>query len=289
MRPYPDTPDDEPYAPLKAFLLRAGVPKHKHTSELTDLLGLAKTSVFRKLKGDSSFTLAELKVIAEHYNTDVGTLRGLPPEAAHTTASAPLLESAQLHIAGLPSKGEILVGAELAPEDICQLVAIKRHSLWEVFDHRAPELQGQIKYSIESLRIRSLPHQRIAVLEDDRNMADSVRGALEQENMVVHTYEDASVFMQAIRQRPYQGYVIDWILGGSTAQQAIETIRAQQIHAPIAITTGAMQTGAETEGQLVPFAEQVDAGIFEKPFRHKVLASYLRRGIESAASHPTLT
>ena len=67
-----------------------------------------------------------------------------------------------------------------------------------------------------------------------------------------------------------------------TAEAAIRHIRARQPKAPIAITTGALHTGAETEGSLIPFAEQFGVGIFEKPFRQAVLASYLRRGLASA-------
>jgi hypothetical protein len=75
----PDFPstDDGPYAALKAFLLSKGLARHKQTGEIADLLALAKTSVFRKFKGDSSFSSLELKIIADHYGTTVGILRGL--------------------------------------------------------------------------------------------------------------------------------------------------------------------------------------------------------------------
>jgi CheY-like chemotaxis protein len=269
--------DDGPYPHLKTFLLSKGIARHKQTGELAGLLGLAKTSIFRKFKGDSSFTLPELKTIADHFGTDVETLRGVASNEAEKSGST--LEAARVNIQGLPALAEIEVGLALQTDDVCDLVAIKRSSLWDVFLWGAPELRGHAQHSIKSLKLSALPHPRIAVLEDDPGVASLTRNYLESEGMVTHVYEESNTLIKAIGHRPYQGYVVDWILGGGTAQAAIEAIRALQTHAPIAITTGALNTGKETEGELIPFAERLGAGIFEKPFRHAVLASYLRRGM----------
>jgi CheY-like chemotaxis protein len=271
--------DDGPYAALKAFLLGQGIARHKQTGEIAGLLGLAKTSVFRKFKGESSFTLPELKAIAEHFGTDTPTLRGLSSPHTPSLREGPRLETAYLHLPGLPSTGELRLGPILRDDDICDLVAVAQNQTWHVFARGAAELQDQIGYSIAALSIRALPRQRIAILEDDHGAAALLLAGLEEAGMVVHSYDTASTFITAISQLSYQAYVIDWILGGSTAQTAIEAIRQKQSAAPIAITTGALHTGMETEGQLIPFAERSNAGIFEKPFRHAVLASYLRRSI----------
>jgi CheY-like chemotaxis protein len=269
--------DDGPYPHLKNFLLSKGIARHKQTGELAGLLGLAKTSIFRKFKGDSSFTLPELKTIAEHFATDVETLRGVPSNESQKSASSH--EAARVNIQGLPALAEIEVGAALQSDDVCDLVAIKRSNVWDVFLWGSPELLGHALHSIKSLKLSAMPRPRIAVLEDDPGVADLTRNYLESEGMVVHIYEESNTLIKAMGHRPYQGYVVDWILGGDTAQAAIEAIRALQARAPIAITTGAMNTGKETEGELIPFAERLGAGIFEKPFRHAVLASYIRRGI----------
>jgi CheY-like chemotaxis protein len=271
--------DDGPYAALKAFLLGQGIARHKQTGEVAGLLGLAKTSVFRKFKGESSFTLPELKAIADHFHTDIPTLRGLSSTESPSFSQGPRLEAAQLHLPGLPSAGEMRPGPALRDDDICDLVAVQHNKLWHVYAWGASEVQGHIRYSINTLSLRALPRQRIAILEDDPGVAALLRTGLEDAGMLVHSYDTASIFITALSQLPYQGYVIDWILGGSTAQAAIEAIRQKQPTAPIAITTGALHTGMETEGQLIPFAERTNTGIFEKPFRQAVLASYLRRGI----------
>ena len=280
----PGPVDDGPYGHLKAFLLGKGVPRHKQTAEVAGLLGLAKTSVFRKFKGESSFTLPELKVIADHFGTDVDTLRGTGQSGA-TRSSASGLEPALVHIPGMPASGQLLAGAALTPGDVCDLVAVRGHMGWEVYPRGAPELAGHTGYAVASLRVSALPRQRIALLEDDTNAAAVVALALETQGMVVQIFQEPTALIAALAQRPYQGYVIDWLLGGSTtAAAAIREIRLRQPNAPIAITTGALHTGAETEGSLIPLAERWAAGIFEKPFRQAVLASYLRRGIAEAES-----
>ena len=270
--------DDGPYPALKAFLLSRGIPRHKQTAEVAGLLGLAKTSVFRKFKGESSFSQPELKVIADHFATAVDTLLGVSKGAERNgTAGSP--ESARLHLPGLPAHGQLQVGLALADDDVCDLVAIRKADSWEVHPGHASAVQDHTRYSIASLRISSAPRQRVALLEDDSNAAAVVAMALEGEGMVVQTYHTAEDLIAALGRRSCEAYVIDWLLGGGTAEAAIRQIRAGQADAPIAITTGALHTGAETEGSLIPFAEQFSAGIFEKPFRQAVLASYLRRGM----------
>lgn len=278
----PSPLDDGPYPALKAFLLSRGVPRHKQTAEVAGLLGLAKTSVFRKFKGDSSFSLPELKVIADHFGTDIDTLRGQQAGGSDRAAGAGGGEPARLHLPGLPSHGLLVPGAVLADDDVCDLVAIRVAETWEVHPGTALEPRGQARHSVASLRISSLPRHRVAVLEDDDNAAAVVALALEGEGMVVQAHRTTLDLLSAVARRPCQAYVVDWLLGGDTAEAAIRQLRAHQPDVPIAITTGALHTGAETEGSLVPFAEQFGAGIFEKPFRHAVLASYLRRGIGNA-------
>ena len=276
--------DEGPYPHLKSFLLGKGVARHKQTAEIAGLLGLAKTSVFRKFKGESSFTLPELKTIADHFGTDVDTLRGHPPGpgASRLASSHAEMQSARLHLPGLPPQGQLIAGPPLDDGDVCDLVAVQRGSTWEVFPWGATELRGLPLNSVELLQLRAAPRHRVAVLEDDANAAALVGMALEGEGMTVHTYQEPASLITALAQRPYQAYVVDWLLGGSTAEAAIRAIRERQPTAPIVITTGAMHTGAETEGALIPFAELHGAGIFEKPFRQAVLASYLRRGIATA-------
>ena len=274
--------DDGPYPALKAFLLSRGIPRHKQTAEVAGLLGLAKTSVFRKFKGDSSFSQPELKVIADHFATAVDTLLGVPIRHAELTGTASLGGTARLHLPGLPAHGQLQVGPALADEDVCDLVAVRHPDGWAVYAGDAAETQGHPRHSIASLRISSAPRQRVALLEDDSNAAAVVALALEGEGMVVQTYHAADDLIASLGRRPCQAYVIDWLLGGGTGEGAIRQIRARQPDVPIAITTGALHTGAETEGSLIPFAEQFSAGIFEKPFRHAVLASYLRRGMAQA-------
>jgi len=271
--------DDGPYPALKTFLLSRGVPRHKQTAEVAGLLGLAKTSVFRKFKGESSFSLPELKVIADHFATDVDTLRGLAPGHADRGPGGASTEAARLHLPGLPPQGQLQPGPALADDDVCDLVAVRIGEQWHVHAGSSPEVRGQVRHSIVSLRLASAPRPRVALLEDDDNAAAVVAMALEGEGMVVQTHKTSADLSASLARRPFQGYVIDWLLGAGTAEAAIRQIRAGQPSAPIAITTGALHTGAETEGSLIPFAEQFSVGIFEKPFRQAVLASYLRRGM----------
>jgi CheY-like chemotaxis protein len=277
--------EEGPYAALKSFLLGKGVARHKQTAEIAGLLGLAKTSVFRKFKGESSFTLPELKAIADHFGTDVETLRGLGGSTQAGLGGSRLETAAVVRIPGMPAHAQLVAGASLEGDEACDLVALQHEGRWQVFAWGAAELQGrQGLHSIESLRFSSSPRLRVAVLEDDLNAASLLGIALEGEGMTVHTFQEPGALVTAVSQRQYQAYVVDWLLGGGTAEDAILKIRQRQPHAPIVITTGAMHTGAETEGSLIPFADRLGVGIFEKPFRNAVLASYLRRGIAAAAA-----
>jgi len=205
--------DDGPYPVLKAFLLSRGIPRHKQTAEVAGLLGLAKTSVFRKFKGESSFSQPELKVISDHFGVAVDTLLGVSGTRSERKGAGGAPESARVCLPGLPTHGQLLVGPALAEDDVCDLVAIRKADGWEVHPGHSSETHGQVRHSIASLCISSAPRQRVALLEDDSNAAAVVAMALEGEGMVVLStgpdgLEEKLTRLEKVKLGPAEGLLV---------------------------------------------------------------------------------
>ena len=69
-----DLEEDEHSRRLHEFLLARGIPRHKHSAELSIVLGVDRSTVFRKFKGGSAWSMADLKTVAGHYAISVEAL-----------------------------------------------------------------------------------------------------------------------------------------------------------------------------------------------------------------------
>lgn len=271
-----DEEEDRVSQRVRELLTRRGVAIHKQGSELSAFLGVARSTIHRKFK-NGGWSAAELRAIAERWRGNVEDLLGSSDAAEAASLGADI--QARVHIAGMPSTAQLTVGPELDSSDACDLVAVNSAGQWEVHQG-GTEPPSATRYSIRKLTFSAMPRLKIALLEDDRLAADALTDELvELGGVVVHKFHQPDELIQALKQRRYQAYVIDWLLGGLTAESAILAVREQQKNAPIVVTTGAMALQADAEQQLIPFCERHRVGIIEKKFRAAVLLAHLRRDL----------
>ncbi len=277
-----DDSDDHVSLRVRNLLTKRGIPIHKQGSELSQFLGVARSTIHRKFK-NGGWSAAELRAVAEYWRGDLDELLGTHEiESGLGGISGEI--SAKILIKGLPAQALLVLGPPLDPEDLCDLVAVHPAGYWEVYTG-GMEPTDTPRYSIRKLTFSASPYIRIALLEDDKLAADALAEELNQLGGVsVSKFYQAHDLVAALHQRRFDAYVIDWLLGGGeTAEATIVAIRNLQKKAPIIVTTGALALQADTEQHLLPFCEQHQAGIIEKKFRAAVLLSQLRRDLAVAA------
>src|SRR5690242_15615564 len=75
----PETSHDDNLAArcVHALFERHGVPRHKRSTVVTDVLGISYSQSNRRLTTNASWSLEELKALAEHYGETLADLVSL--------------------------------------------------------------------------------------------------------------------------------------------------------------------------------------------------------------------
>jgi CheY-like chemotaxis protein len=267
---------------LHHFFSEQGLPRHKHASQLAVVLGLSRSGAFRKFQ-DSSFSVSDLKTLAQHFQIDVSLL--LSPQSAETPLlSDGHLDPAQIFIGTTLLACKARVGAPLAPGEHCELVATAQDAGWLIQPY-AMASHSSPRHRVVQLVM--FPQQRklarIAVLEDSHDLADNLKDAFEGAGYQVELFTSASDLAQRATASPFDAYVVDWWLNGQTAAAALQGIRRAQPNVPLILTTGAIATGHAVEDDIVRVATALRIQVIEKPFRLALLISQVKQKIEEAA------
>jgi DNA-binding response OmpR family regulator len=112
----------------------------------------------------------------------------------------------------------------------------------------------------------------VLVADDDPDVRDAIRTLLEQQGYSVETHEDGSSVIDAARNRPWIGAVLDWDM---PAPDGLETLRAlRQITEWKSCAVVFLSGRAETEAQHDALAMGAVA-YFTKPFDAAMLSRQL--------------
>src|SRR5471032_453446 len=228
---------------VRRFLLAHGVKEHNHASEIARIINVDRSQSYRRLKGDVAWSHTDLRAIAHHFGAPDDHL--LPHDdlarVAHQGAEA---VPAVIRVAHLPPTGLLVPGAELAPGESSDLVAIRGSAGWEIHVN-GDEPFGARRHAIEALTVRSHPHLQVALLEDDTRSAEALVDAFRPLGIVTTPYADSAALRAAIAHRRFDAYVLDWLLGEGTAAPIVEEIRHHRSHVPIVVVNGALMADSE--------------------------------------------
>ncbi len=266
---------------VRRFLLSHGVKEHNHASEIARIINVDRSQSYRRLKGDVAWSHMDLRAVAHHFGAPDDHL--LPRDDlaryAHPGGEA---VPATLRVAHLPPTGLLVPGAELAPGESSDLVAIRVGTTWEIHVN-GDEPFGARRHAIEALTVRSHPHLQVALLEDDTRAADALVEAFRPLGIVATPYADSASLRAALLHRRFDAYVLDWLLGDGTAAGIVEEIRVHRAHIPIVVVTGALMADSEMEKQLLELSAQWNFSTLDKPVRPMNLANALKQLVAAAA------
>ena len=265
---------------VRRFLVSHGVKEHNHASEIARIINVDRSQSYRRLKGDVAWSHTDLRAIAHHFGAADDHL--LPRDdlarVAHQGTEA---VPAVIRVAHLPPTGLLVPGAELAPGESSDLVAIRVGANWEIHVN-GDEPLGARRHAIEALTVRSHPHLQVALLEDDTRAAEAMVEAFRPLGIVATPYADSASLRAAIAHRRFDAYVLDWLLGDGTAAPVVEEIRQHRAHIPILVVTGALTADSEMEKSLLALSAQWNFSTLDKPVRPMNIANALKQLVTAA-------
>jgi FixJ family two-component response regulator len=123
----------------------------------------------------------------------------------------------------------------------------------------------------------------VAVLDDDSDSAQSIVDFLGAKGMDAQPFNCAVELLAAMESEPFEGFVVDWLLGDTTAKELLSKIRARVPSGPVVILTGQIATGIATEEELAMVGASYRALLFEKPTRPLTIFNALQVGFTPEA------
>ncbi|AMP07575.1 helix-turn-helix domain-containing protein [Collimonas pratensis] len=254
-----------------------GIPRRRQSKELTRILNLSFSHAHRKLKGTSPWTLEQLKKISEHFNEPVGTL-DLTHYSSATTENDGEIHDAIFVVGERELSCIAWIGGQAAIQHRAEFVALKTEHGWRIVEN-CPALDGSApRHQVEKIEIHvHQPHlPSIAVIDDDKNSADNLRDYLNETGFKATSFYSHASLEAAMQETEFDGYVVDWLLGSTTTEQLIRSIRlSYNSAAPIILLTGQLITGKANESDVARVIVQFNVICQEKPTRLSIIAAEL--------------
>ncbi len=253
---------------------RHGVAHTERSRLVERILQLAYSAAHRRVRGKASWTIEELEAVASHFGE---TLDEVFIAAAKMRADSATLVAGELRL-----KCQLWVGAETKQPVQGGLVATRDGPRWTVVA-ASEDVPGPM-YEIRQLLMEpnAAYGSRIAVLDDEPAVTESLCGYLRQAGFRADAFHAIDALRAALATQPYDGYVLDWLVGDQTVGDVVEQVRRTDAHCPIAIFSGKNQRG-DVVADIADMMARHDVRYFSKPLDPHMIAAVLRRLVGAPA------
>lgn len=267
---------------VQDLMERHDIGKRNQSGELARILDLSFSQAHRKMRGNSPWTLVQIKKVASHYGESPSTLIETFADT-ETTPTKGVAHDAVLVIGEKELPCLAWIGNVFLSGRPPEFLAVRQNENWRIYesDHAPAEPQ----FCVELIEIRprrtEADKPTIAVVDDDRDSADGLCDYFNERGFKASPFYSADVFLDSLRKNPFDGYVIDWILGRETSEKAIEEIRdSENSEAPIILLTGELQTGKVDESDIARVIRKSNVDCLEKPARLSLLTANLSKKLK---------
>ena len=258
---------------IESMLDRHGVPERQRIRALEAAIGISYTQVRRRMIGEAPWTIDEIKKLASHFHEPLIPIMSALADAPRIPASLPF--------GGAAMPCTIWPVGEPLPGRIGPMVAMHDSTTDQWTVAPAAEVSDSPSYELARLLFERAPPRRVAVLDDDRDSAQSIVDFLGAKGLDAQPFNCAIDLLAAMESQPFDGFVVDWLLGDNTAKDLLSKIRARVPSGPVVILTGQIATGAASEDELVMVGASYRALLFEKPTRPLSIFNALQVGFTS--------
>lgn len=261
---------------IEQMLDRHGIAERQRTRALEHVLGLSYNQARRLLTGKAPWSLEQIRRVADHYDEPlvpfVAAFLREPGKPASFPVGGGVLPCTIWPV-GEPVAGR--VGPLVALHD----AAADR---WTVVP--AVEVADRPTYALSALLFERRAPQRVAILDDELDSARAVMAFLCAKGLDAQAFGSSADLAAAMQAQHFDGYVVDWLLGTSTAADVLARIRSRQPAAPLIILTGQIRTGVAKEDELGSAATTFRALVLEKPVRMLSILNALQLGLDASAA-----
>ncbi|MCE9658298.1 MAG: response regulator [Burkholderiales bacterium] len=258
---------------VRALLERHGIPSSRHTTLVAELLGFRYTLVHRRMKGDVAWEIEEIETVAAHFGETLATVFGAVRSDEYV--------SAVLVADGARVPCKLLLGGAIRDSDPNLLAAVRIGSQWVVC--AAPQAGPGPAYAVREL-IVAAPEgrpRRIAILDDDADEVASISEHFAERGCESEAFTRTEALLSHMKLRPFDAYVIDWVLDEGNAAELVAMIRADDPLCPIAVLTGKMESDLALENAVAEALSTHRLMFFQKPTRLPLVSSQLLRALDA--------
>jgi len=258
---------------VRSLLNRHGVPSMRHITLVAELLGFRYTVVHRRMKGEVAWELEEIEKIAAHFGETLATVFSAPPAVEHVAA---VLVAGDSRVPCRLQLGDLVRSA-----DPNRLVALRVGSQWLV----CPAAQAGTgpTYAVLEMVVGEAEGRprRIAILDDDAEEVASISEHFAGRGCEPAAFTRVEALVSHMKLRPFDAYVIDWVLDEGTAAELVAMIRADDPVCPIAVLTGKLESDVTLEYSVAEALSTHRLMFFQKPTRLPLVSSQLLRALDA--------
>lgn len=253
----------------KTVFDRHGIATSDRSRLVERVLNLAYSAAHRRVRGQASWTVEELGALATHFGESL--------DEVFVAAAKTRAESATFSAGELRLKCQLWVGAEITRPMVGGLVATRDGARWLVIP-ATDGLEGRL-FEVRQLLLEpdAIHGSRIAVLDDQPNITDSLCVFLRQAGFKADAFHSISSLRGALAEQPYDAYVLDWLVGDATVGGLVEQLREGDARCPIAILTGKATERGEVVTDIAELVARHDVRYFSKPLDPHMITAVLSR------------
>lgn len=254
---------------VRALLERHGLPKHRHASFVGEFFSLSRAAAHQRVNKSSAWTLDDFQALARHFGETLAQVLGAAsPEAVGIHA--------MLRVGGLDIGCRIWLHDDHEVAVSTALVATEKEGLYVVTP--AAAATGSDLRPVRRLEIdqTATSAPRVAVFDDERDVANSVCGMLRASGIDAVPYYAAEALLADIPQGLFDGYVVDWMLpGNATAVDLLAAVRDLPEHRATVLLSGKTRNGVADPCEVGAATARFRVQMVEKPVQPPLLLSAL--------------
>ena len=260
---------------IRSLLNRHDVAPMRHATTIARLLGIGPSPAYRRMNGAVAWEIEEIEKIGAHFGESLADVF-----AGDRTDD---FIAAMLAAGGVRVPCQLVVGNAVRDPERNSLVAIRAGAQWLVVP--ASEAGAATCFEVRRMLVSSDAERRwrIAVLDDDVRETASLDEYLSARGCDVLAFSAVEELIGHMKARPFDAYVIDWVLGEESAAELVGMIRADDRECPIVVLTGKMRDDLT----LIPAVAEAVATykllFFEKPTRLPIISAQLLQALARPA------
>ena len=256
---------------MRALLNRHDVPAIRHVTTIAQVLDVGYTLVHRRMNGTVAWELEEIEKVAAHFGESLADVFGASKD--DDTVSAMLV------VGGVRVPCQLTIGNAVREPERNSLVAVKLGEQWLVI----PATEGGVGPCFQIKRLEVVGHAdrrwRIAVLDDDVEETASLAQHFAARGCEVQGFTRVDDLIGQMRLKPFDAYVIDWLLEEGSAAELVGMIRSDDRDCPIAVLTGKIASDVMIEPEVAEAVSTFKLLFFEKPTRLPIISAQLLQAL----------